>query len=281
MGTPSAAVVVLLSAAAQAAAPAPGALPEFKPGRSDTTFRETPPHSADDELRARLGARDKPPAYDVGKEKFRVFVPAGYKHADKWGLLVWINPGDGADLPAGWEAALARHKLLAVSAHKSGNPRNVFDRMRLAIDGCFNMQKRFNIDTDRVYVGGFSGGGRVASFLAVAYPDLFTGGIFVCGVNFYKNVPAEPGKVFGRSFDPAPEALEIAKKSGRFALVTGEKDFNRLNTRAMHEHGFVKEGFKHAEVFEVPGMGHSVPGAEWFDKALKFLDGPLSGKPGR
>ena len=37
---------------------------------------------------------------------------------------------------------------------------------------------------------------------------------------------------------------------------------------------FKKEGFKFAKLLEVPGMGHSAPPAEWFDKGLEFLDKP-------
>ena len=38
-----------------------------------------------------------------------------------------------------------------------------------------------------------------------------------------------------------------------------------------YEHGFKKEGFKHALLLEVPGMAHSPPPPEWFDKGLEFL----------
>jgi hypothetical protein len=68
------------------------------------------------------------------------------------------------------------------------------------------------------------------------------------------------------------EALAIGKSTGRYVLVTGEKDMNLKNTRAVYELGFKPEGFKHAMVLEVPGMGHATPPAEWFDKGLNFLD---------
>jgi hypothetical protein len=56
--------------------------------------------------------------------------------------------------------------------------------------------------------------------------------------------------------------------------VTGEKDFNLANTKAVYEHGFKKEGFKFAKLLEVPGMSHSPCPAEWLDKGLDFLDKP-------
>lgn len=250
------------------------ALPPFTAGTSDATFDKSPPHCDADEIKARFHSKEDALPYDVTAEKFRVVIPKSYAHKDKWGLFVYINADNSANIPGGYEPILEKHKLIGVSAYKSGNERNVFDRFRLAIDANFNLSKRFNIDPDRVYVSGISGGGRVASMLAVAYADLFTGGIPFCGVNFYTDIPSEPGKAWPRGYIPVEPALKIAKTKSRFVLVTGEKDFNLKNTKATYESGFKKEGFKYAMLMEVPGLGHAPPSAEWFDKGLDYLDKP-------
>lgn len=249
-------------------------LPPFQAGTSDLTFEKSPPHSDADELKARFRSKEDAGAYDVTKEKFKVVIPRTYAHAAKWGLFIYVSADDSPGLPAAYEAVLEKRKLIAVAAYRSGNGRNIFDRFRLAIDANFNMSKRFNVDPARVYVSGFSGGGRIASMLAVAYADLFSGGIPFCGVNFYTDIPSEPGKAWPRGYMPVDPALKIAKTKGRYVLVTGEKDFNLKNTQAVYEHGFRKEGFKHAKVLEVPGMGHAPPPAEWLEKGLEFLDNP-------
>jgi hypothetical protein len=248
------------------------ARPPFQAGASDVVFDASPPHSDADELKARFRNKDDAPPYDVKKEKFRIVVPKAYAHEQRWGLLIYVNPGDGAGLPGGYEAVLEKRKLLAVAAYKTGNERNPYDRFRLAIDAGFNMHRRFNIDPERVYVSGFSGGGRIASMLGVAYADLFAGAIPLCGVNFYTDIPSEPGKHWPRNYIPAGEALKIAKTSSRFVLMTGEKDMNLANTRAVFESGFKKEGFKRALLMEVPGLGHAPPPADAFEKALEFVD---------
>ena len=239
---------------------------------SDVVFDASPPHSEAEEVQARFRNKEAPPAYDVKKEKFRIVVPKSYAPADKWGVFVYINPGDGAALPAGYEAVLEKRKLLAVAAYRSGNERHAYDRFRLAIDAAFNMQRRYKIDPERVYVSGFSGGGRIASMLAVAYADLFAGAVPLCGANFYLDIPSTPGKSWPRNYIPVDEALKIAKTTSRFVLMTGEKDSNLANTRAVYEHGFQKEGFKKVRLVEVPGLGHAPPPAEPFEKALEFLD---------
>jgi hypothetical protein len=55
--------------------------------------------------------------------------------------------------------------------------------------------------------------------------------------------------------------------------VTGEKDFNRDETRAAEEHGFRKQGFTSVRLIEVPGAAHAMPEAKWLDQGLAFLDG--------
>jgi len=247
-------------------------LPPFQAGTSDVTFEGANELCIPEELKARFRSKEDAGPYDVKNEKFRLVVPKTYTHAAKWGLFIYVNADDGAGIPAGYEAALEKRKLLAISAYKSGNARNIFDRFRLAVDANVHLRKRFNVDPDRVYVSGFSGGGRIASMLGVAYADIFSGAIPLCGVNFYTDIPSEPGKHWARGYIPVDEALKIAKEKGRYVLVTGEKDMNLKNTRAVHEHGFKKEGFKRAMLLEVPGLGHSPPAAEWLEKGLDFLD---------
>ena len=48
-------------------------------------------------------------------------------------------------------------------------------RLPLALLGYWNARSRYPIDPDRVYVGGLSGGSRVAQIAALAYPDVFRG----------------------------------------------------------------------------------------------------------
>lgn len=249
-------------------------LPPFQAGTSDVTFQKSGPLCDAEEVKARFRGKEDVGPYDVTKEKFKLVVPKSYAHSEKWGLLVYVNAGDDPGLPAEYEPILEKHKLIAVAAYKSGNGRNPYDRFRLAVDANVNLQSRFNIDPKRVYVSGISGGGRVASMLALAYADIFSGGIPLCGVNFYKDIPSEPGRMWQRNFIPVDEAIKIAKSTGRFVLMTGEKDMNLQNTRAVYEHGFKKEGYKHVQLLEVPGMGHTTPPAEWFDKGLNFLDNP-------
>lgn len=247
---------------------------DLKPGvRSTITFTESPPHSDALEIKLRLHAAETPPAYDVAKESFDILLPKNYRVGDPHGIFIWISASDKPSIPADWEIALAEKKLVFIGAHKSGNPRSIFDRMRLAIDANYNVRKLATIDPARVYLSGFSGGARVASMLSVCYADLFPGTICCMGVNFYTDIISLDGKQrFQMSYIPHDEFTQIAKTQCRFVLITGEKDFNLANTQAVYENGFKKEGFKSVELMNIPAQGHQPPKAEWLKKAIEFLD---------
>lgn len=244
------------------------------PGRRATVrFAESPPQSADPlQVRYRLMAAETPPLYDVKKETFEALLPATYRKEKAHGLFIWIHSGDSPAIPKDWEALLEKHDLVFIGANQSGNRRNLFDRLRLAIDANHNARQHLNIDGRRVYVSGFSGGSRVASMLGVAWGEMFSGTICCMGVNFYTDVPAPDGKVYGLSYLPDEQLLPLVKERCRFSLVTGERDFNLANTRGALENGFKKEGFRHVQFLEIPGHGHSPPPADWLEKAIRFLD---------
>ena len=247
-------------------------LPPFTAGKSTVQFGKLPQQAEPVEVKWRLHSLEDPAGIDLLKEKFQIIVPATYRHSEKWGVFIWISPGDTPAIPAEWEPVLAVRKLLFVGAFKAGNPRNIFDRMRLAVAANTGMRERFNVDARRVYVSGFSGGGRVSSMLGVAFADMFTGALPFMGVNFYEDVALPDGKTQGADFIPDPEVLAIAKKSCRYALVTGEKDFNRMGTKAVFEKGYRNEGFANVIYLDVPGVGHAMPPATWLERGLEFLD---------
>ncbi len=236
-------------------------------------FTKLPAQADAAEVKMRLHSIENPAAIDLSKEKFQIIVPATYRHSERWGVFIWISPGDTPAIPADWEAVLAVRKLLFVGAFKSGNPRNIFDRFRLAVAANTGMRERFNVDERRVYVSGFSGGGRVASMLGVAYADMFSGAMPFMGVNFYEDIPAGDGKTtFHPDFIPDDEVLAIAKKACRYVLVTGEKDFNRAATKSVFEEGYRKQGFASVHYLEAPGIGHGMPSGTWLERGLEFLD---------
>lgn len=214
--------------------------------------------------------------YRLSDESFQVIVPDIYRPTHRWGLMVWISPTQfgGARQPELPEV-LERHRLIWVGANHAGNERMVWERIWLALDAATNMQKLYDIDPERVYVGGYSGGGRVASRMGVLYPELIRGAWLLYGCDYFRPLPAleRPGTVWPAAYQPpAGSALDLVKRRNRFVLVTGPKDFNFMITRSTARE-MVKDGFSHVTYLEIPDAGHySFPDGEWLDRIFAALE---------
>lgn len=239
-------------------------------------FKLSAPYSSDDEIGRRFGYRPPLPEYDVSHESFRLWIPQDYSTNKAWGLMVWLSPTDDADLTADWRDELARRRVIIVAPYNCGNERHPIDRLRLAFDATSNTCRRYRIDRKRIYVGGFSSGARLACMIGIACGDIFTGTLCVCGVNFYKNIPAGGSLYFPSSFTPSAEVLYFAKTHAKYVLVTGDGDPDRATIELVAGNGFVRDGFKGARLLEVPGLQHAMPGLGPLDQALDYLDETLA-----
>ena len=241
--------------------------------RFDTHFTRSAPYAAPAEAARRLGLGAGGKGFALATEKFQIIVPGNFSTNVSWGLLVWISPSDAPGIPAAWEPELAKQQLLFVGAYKSGNQRDAVERARLALEAAFNLRQWYKIDPSRVYVGGFSGGGRVAGMVGMGYPDVFTGTLCICGVGFYTDIPTPTGEHWPRTFSPDASQLAQAKQNRRFVLLTGDQDFNREIIREMWRNGFEREGFRHVRYLDVSGLKHALPSAEVLGTALRFVAG--------
>jgi hypothetical protein len=111
----------------------------------------------------------------------------------------------------------------------------------------------------------------MASMLGVGYADIFSGTLCVCGVNYFRDIPATAETDFPATYLPDPRVLPLAKSNGRFVLLTGENDMNRDSTRNTWQQGFQRDGFRNVLYLEVRGMKHALPGAAVLSTALDFL----------
>jgi pimeloyl-ACP methyl ester carboxylesterase len=115
---------------------------------------------------------------DLAAEHFAVYVPPATPPSRGYGLLVFVPPWPDARVPHAWRKTLDENGIIFVTAAHSGNDApEVTRRMPLALDSYASIRARYPVDPQRVYVGGFSGGARVALRLAIAYPDLFRGAL--------------------------------------------------------------------------------------------------------
>jgi hypothetical protein len=174
---------------------------------------------------ARTGTQMVEQPIKLSEERFIVYVPSP-RPARGYALLVFVPPWEDARLPSGWTPVLDRYGVIFVGAARSGNDESVFDRREpLALLAAHNAMQRYPVDPERVYIGGFSGGARVALRLALGYPDVFRGALL--------NAGSDP---IGDSQIPIPpKDLFLQFQSTHVVYVTGEEDSSQLNDVAsMH-----------------------------------------------
>jgi pimeloyl-ACP methyl ester carboxylesterase len=258
--------------------------PQPKTGTFAQRFKESHPLGSFAEITKRLRLErgfiqkhDPGAVHKIGDESFFVHVPKNYSSKGGFGLLVWISPSPQGNCGADWPAALEKHRLIHIGANKSGNNRFIWHRIALALDAVRNMTERYKIDPDRIYVVGHSGGGRLASTLAMLWPDVIRGGVYCCGVNHFRKIK-KPGQKFywpAKFQKPSGKNLGLAKRSSRHVILNGEKDFNLVHSRAVYRDLKQKHGFKRITMLEMKGRGHAAPDNNWLSKSIEALDAPL------
>lgn len=212
--------------------------------------------------------------FDLATEKFYVVMPRNYQADRTFGVFVFLSPEDVfTALPTGWDRVMEERKLILIAPQGVGNNQQVSRRAGLAVVSSLQLRSMGGTDTNRVFVGGFSGGARIASFVAFAHPAIFAGVISICGFNFNRKVArvkaTRPDEYGYFSIDAGH--AEAAKRRVRFVLITGSKDFRYGNILDIYEGGLQKDGYC-AKLLDVPGMEHALCPAGPLREGLEFLE---------
>jgi hypothetical protein len=161
---------------------------------------------------------------DLAQARFDLYVPSRPRPGGRYALMVWVSPFDEATGAAEFRETLERHGMILVSARESGNERSLLERrLPLALHAAHNVMLRHDVDPERVYVGGYSGGSRAAFRLAIDWPDLFRGALLNAGSDVLGGAAISP---------PAADLMRRVQDRSRFVYVTGVRD---LPNRAMDD----------------------------------------------
>jgi predicted esterase len=200
-----------------------------------------------------------PAEYDSRRQRYLLYVPNDYKADRPWPLVVFISPGDS---PAGWPSwrkVCEKSGILFCSPYEAGNKTPVGQRTRIVLDVLDDVRRHYKIDPDQTYLGGFSGGGRMACTIAFALPEYFGGVVPVCGTNPPPTLTYLRHRLMDR--------LSVA-------FVTGATDFNRKENEE-YMAPYLRELGVRDRLWVVPGMGHSIPGSEVLSEVFAWLSDDL------
>lgn len=199
-------------------------------------------------------------------------LPRDYDPRHPAGLIVWIDPGNKGQPPEPYWTVADELNLILIGAADSGNNRLVSNREQLALDAVATASRRYHVDPSRVYVTGLSGGGRVATMMAVCFPDVFTGCLPLSGLACYENVPNGLGQWFPGAFVKPRTDLFRLFKSHRIAPITGRADHLQLEIEQASQI-FLRDGSR-LKLFDYKDQGHSLPTPDRLAEALKWIDEP-------
>lgn len=194
--------------------------------------------------------------------EWQVYVPPSYDPARPAGLLVYISPTPSGEIPRGWKSVLDEHNVIWIGADRSGNTELVARRVLFAIIAPTAIRRQYQIDAERVYLTGLSGGGKTASMVATDQAQLFRGAIYNCGVEFW---------------DKEPERLELIRQN-HYVFVTGTYDQALKPTKRAYR-AYRKAGVLNSLLMVIPKMTHRNPDSYEFEDALEYLDSRVQPVP--
>ena len=202
---------------------------------------------------------DWTPDYQSTAQRYARFVPPSYYARQAYPLILFISAAKG---PAGWkewEPICRREGLLFAAPHEAGNECPLRRRVRIVLDVLDDVCRKYHVDPDRIYLGGISGGARVACTVAFALPEYFGGLVPVCA----------GGEVRAQRWlwQRATDRLSTA-------FITGENDFNRAEVERYWT-PILQSAEIRTRTWVVPKMGHAVPGPDTLGEAFAWLEADL------
>lgn len=199
---------------------------------------------------------------DLAQERFALYVPA-QEPPDGYALMVFVPPWNEAKVPPEWVPTLQKQGVILVTAANIGNDANVLDRREpVALLAAYNTMSHYRVDPRRVYVGGFSGGSRVALRLALGYPDLFRGVLLDAGSD-----------VIGAQIPlPPKDLLYQFQSSTRVVYLTGQRDAFHQDTDRESRRSLQTWCLTDIDTQTMPWTGHELADAASLSRALTSLD---------
>lgn len=207
---------------------------------------------------------------DVASERFLIYQPAAPPPPHGFALLVFVPPWQDARLPPGWAMVLERFGAVFITAARSGNDEPNGRRFPLALLAAAEARRRFPIDPERVYVGGFSGGSRIALRIALAYPDVFRGAVLDAGSDPIgtPEVPLPPRDLFA-----------LFQSQTRLVYITGERDLVHLADDAVSIRSLHRWCVMNVDEAVQPRVQHEIALPAALSRALDSLGAPGRAPP--
>ena len=191
--------------------------------------------------------------------EWRMYVPRNYDVATPPGVLVFISSIDWGGIPAEWQPVMDAHNLIWISPSHAGGSAPVQERIIKSIIAPRAAGVDYAINSERVYIAGFSDGGKVANLVQAADPVTFSGGIYICGALFWG--------------DKTPARLD-QMRSNRHVFVRGCFDPKEREVKGVYDE-YREAGFEELRLITVQTRRQRLPQPQYLDQAIRYLDGKV------
>lgn len=196
------------------------------------------------------------PNYESTAQTYELYIPRGLAAEKPAGLVLFISPGNRGMGLQSFRKICDDQKLIFASPHSAGNETPVRKRVRIVLDVLDDVRRRQAVDAERTYIGGFSGGGRIACAIGFSLPEYFGGVIPVCAAGDLREESWLRQRVIDR--------LSVAH-------LTGDGDFNRGEVERFRGAMLASVGVR-SKVWVAPKTGHAVPAPAEIEKAVAWLE---------
>lgn len=196
-----------------------------------------------------------PSSYRSTDQRYELFVPDGYDSKTAHALILCVSPGSG---PTGWndfQSICRDHQVIFASPYGTGNTTPFAIRARVTLDVLDDVRRRLNIDPDRVYLAGFSGGGRVAARVAFALPEACAGAMPICAAYSLREEPWVH--------------LRVAE---RLSVVLLHGDVDPWRVESEREYSPILQAYHVRSKFTTYPGGHIAPPQEVLKQSFDWLE---------
>ncbi len=181
---------------------------------------------------------------------YAVFLPKNYQGNKGWPVILFFDPHAAGDLPLKKYRSIANEfGFILAGSNSSKNNLNtpgIYPEIYKALRA--DIQQKFNVENNRIYLAGFSGGARVA--LSFGLADTSIAGVIANSAGF----------------DPASSPM---REGFAFCGIAGDEDFNLLEQRRTEKNLLPYQGIFH-QLMEFNGKHEWAPEEQMRD-AFVFL----------
>ncbi|NOX45515.1 MAG: hypothetical protein GXO89_00875 [Chlorobi bacterium] len=183
------------------------------------------------------------------KQTYALYLPSTYVQDKTFPVVFFFDAHERGKMPVEKYKGLAdTHGFILAGSNNSTNGQSPAESDKAISSMMDDVQKRFRINSERIYTAGFSGGARVAAGVALFKRKI--AGVIGCGAGF-------------------PQVNTQPQTNFIYCSMVGNEDFNYLE---MAELGKTLEGsgiFHHHIIYNGE---HDWPPSEIMEEAFQFLE---------